>query len=393
MTRWFLAICTLLGAAAMASEVPHIIDRDGPTQGTVSLELDERWRVGGEDGEVIFGRIIDVGRHRDGCIYVLDNQLCQVVVVAPTGEVLRTLSREGDGPGELRQPMALAFLPDDVLGVGMGYPGRMVTMGLDGTPMSTLYPIGEPAEGNVGLLMNLQYAGDVLVACGGRMVFQGQGDSHVDRFLSVSDAGVEHSRRILERVTPIDPTGVEFVEADDYYIDRSWALSADGHVFAPMARGRYEISEFDADGELVRVFGRVEEPRRRSQAEMDDVTPLINVGLEGQRRWTIAETDPSVTRIMCNPDDQTIWVLTPRGNHDQPDGILEAWDVFDREGQYVRRVTIPLGHEIRDGACHLVGGGQLVVVRGTGSSFDGEDAEVEDDLEIEPLEVICYAIR
>ena len=43
--------------------------------------------------------------------------------------------------------MALVFLPGDLLGVGMGYPGKMVTMTLDGVPRGTRYPIGEPAEG------------------------------------------------------------------------------------------------------------------------------------------------------------------------------------------------------------------------------------------------------
>ena len=41
----------------------------------------------------------------------------QVVVISAEGEYLRTLSRQGDGPGELRQPTGLVFLADDVLGV------------------------------------------------------------------------------------------------------------------------------------------------------------------------------------------------------------------------------------------------------------------------------------
>jgi hypothetical protein len=91
---------------------------------------------------------------------------------------------------------------------------------------------------------------------------------------------------------------------------------------------------------------------------------------------------------MVHPDDGTIWVLTPHGHEDQPAGILETWDVFAPDGEYLRQVPIPLGHEMHEGTCNLVGGGRLVVVRGTGSAFDaGRD---DGATEIEPLEVICY---
>jgi len=390
-----IAIAVLLIPMMTLATVPAVpgrhIDDDGPAQGVRPLELRELWRVGGEDGDLIFGRIVDVERHDDGCVYVLDNQLCQVVVISPDGRHLRDLSRSGEGPGELRQPMGLVFLPDGVLGVGMGYPGKVVTMTLDGVPLATHYPIGEPADGNVGIMINVQYVDGVLVASGGRIVFQGPTDSHTDRFLSVSVGGLDTFERVLERATPIDPTGREYDEADDYYIDRSWALGPEGRIYAPLSRDRYEVSVVDASGELLQVFGREERPRRRTADEKDEVGPLINVSNEEDRSyWTIADHDESVSRILYNHDDDTIWVLTPNGTNDQPDGILESWDVFGTGGEYLRQVPIPLGHEMNDGTCYLVGGGRLVVVKGTGSSFHGTDV---DDEELEALEVICYEMQ
>ncbi len=75
--------------------IPRILDNDGPSQGVVPLDLVELWRAGGEDEDVIFGRIVDLKRHANGNVYVLDNQLCQVVVFSPDGEHLEDLSREG----------------------------------------------------------------------------------------------------------------------------------------------------------------------------------------------------------------------------------------------------------------------------------------------------------
>lgn len=385
-----LFLCSALGLAD-AADVPRTIDDDGPVQGVQPLDLRELWRVGGEDEDVIFGRITDLKMHPDGSVYVLDNQLCHVVVISADGEHLRDISREGDGPGELRQPMGLVFLEDDVLGVGMGFPAKLVTLRLDGTPIDTHYPVGAPAEGNVAVMISLKYVDGVLGASGGSIAFVGGGDSYTDRFLSVGDASLGEFHRILETTTPFDPTGYNFVEADNYYIDGSWALGSGGRIYAPMKRDAYEISEFDTAGKLVRVFGRRYKPRKRTSAEKGRISPLIDPGTPVNTDWTIADHDPCVTRIMVNPDDDTIWVLTPHGHEDQPEGILETWDVFSPEGEYLRQATIPLGHEMNEGTCYLVGNGRMVVVRGTGSAFNAR--EDDGETEVEPLEVICYEMR
>ncbi len=390
----FMTFLPFLGLAD-ENTVPRLIDNDGPSLEVKTLVLKELWRVGGEDEDVIFGRITDVKRHPNGEVYILDNQMCQVVVISGEGEHLRDLSRQGDGPGEIRQPMGLVFLPDDVLGIGMGFPGKMVTLKLDGTPIDSRYPIGEPVEGNVGVMISIQGVDGILVASGGRLAFANEGESHTMRFLSVTDYQAENFNRIVEKTTPLDPTGHRFVEADAYYIDRSWALGPQGKIYAPMKRGAYEISVFDKTGKLLCEFGRKNKPRKRTQDDKDDVGPLINVaGRPETRDWDIADHDECVSRILYNHDQNTVWVLTPHGTSDQPEGILETWDVFGTDGHYLQQVTIPLGNEMNDGTCFLVGGNKLVVVKGTSSSFDGDNPEdEEEETEVEPLEVICYEMR
>ena len=71
-----------------------------PPGGIESLALRELWRAGGLDEDVIFGEIEQIVAGPEGNLYVLDSQLCQVMVFGPEGEFLRTLSREGEGPGE-----------------------------------------------------------------------------------------------------------------------------------------------------------------------------------------------------------------------------------------------------------------------------------------------------
>lgn len=388
-----LFLSPLLGLAG-ETEIPRLINNSGPTHGVQPLALKELWRSGGEDEDVIFGRIVDVTMDKDGNIYVLDNQLCQVVVFSKEGEHLGNLSREGDGPGELRQPMGLAFLADDVLAVGMGFPGKLVALQLDGTPLNTYYPIGEPADGNVGIMLGIQSVNGVLVASGGRINLGDPEQAHTDRFLSVTDPRCSQMHHILEGATPLDLTGQRYVEATDYYPDFRWALDRQGLIYAATERDSYEISVFDTTGKLLRVFGRTYQPRKRTQDDKDQVRPLINLNGDATRgEMVIEDHDECIRRVLFNHDDETLWVLTPHGTEEQPEDILENWDVFGTDGEYLRQVPIPLGHDMNEGASYLVGGGKLLVVKGTASAFDAGD-DSEDNLEeVEPLEVICYQIR
>jgi hypothetical protein len=375
--------------------IPREIHNAEPSQGTQTFDLRELWRVGGEDEEVIFGRIVDLAKGPDGNFYVLDNQLCQVMVFSPEGEHLRDLSREGEGPGELSQPMGLVFFSDDLLGVGIGYPGKVITLGLDGTPGESYYPIGAPSDGNIGIMTGVQYLDGVLVACGGRIVFGNTGVGHTDRFLAVCDAECTTSRHIVEKETPLDITGQKYEEAPDYFVESRWALGPQGRVYAAEKRDSYEISVYDNTGNLMQVFGRQYKARKRTRADKEEVSPIINVNSNPNLEVAAEDYDECISRMMFNHDDKTLWVQTPHGENEQPDGILEAWDVFSFDGDYLQQVLIPLGNEMNDGTLYLVGGGQLVVVKGTATSFNS-NAESEDNFEeteVEPLEVICYEIR
>jgi hypothetical protein len=392
-------LCLLIVAASATAEVPRLMDTDGPAEGVVRLELEELWRVGGEDEDVLFGRIVNLTGGPDGNVYILDNQLCQVTVISPEGEFVTTLGREGDGPGEVRQAIGLAVMDDGMVAIASGFPGKAVRLHADGTPADTVYPIGVPADGHVGVMISLQWADGVLAGSGARLVMDpsGQTENYADRFLAVCTGDCAEPVRILRKKTPLDPTAQKYVERDDYYIDRRWVMGSGALIYAPMERDAYEISVFDRTGELQRVFGRTYEQRERTQEDKEAVAPLINVS--GRFAETVAEDrDECVARLMYDFDDDSVWSLSAHGANEPEDGeVLESWDVFSADGEYLRQVQVPRGEEIVNGASFLVGGGRLVVLRGVSSSFDSEDEDEEtedpEEIEVEPLEVICYRFR
>jgi hypothetical protein len=394
MLAFITSLLIILPVSSLAGQdsVPHLISDDPSVPGLQTLALEEMWRAGGEDDEVFFGRIVEVKRGPDGSIYILDNQICQVMVFSAEGEHLRDLSRQGDGPGELRQPMGLIFPTDETVGVGMGFPGKLVTMKLDGTPVQSFFPIGAPADGNIGVMIGIQYRDGFMVASGGSLVFGGPDESHTKRFLSVCNADCSERQNILEKPVPLDPNGQRYVESRHYYPDFRWILGPSGLVYAADQRDAYEISVYDKTGSLVKVFGRKFKARKRTGEDKEEVRPLIDVTGNPDIDITAEDHDECISRVLFNDDDQTFWVQSPHSEEGHSEDILEAWDVFSLDGKYLKQVGIPLGNEMEDGACYLVGDNQLIIVKGSNSPFRGDDEE-EEDLEIEPLEVICYAIR
>lgn len=64
------------------------------------------------DAEYLFGRIGSIGVGPDGTVYVLDRQAPDLRAYDADGGYLTTMGEQGEGPGELSSPGALAVLSD-----------------------------------------------------------------------------------------------------------------------------------------------------------------------------------------------------------------------------------------------------------------------------------------
>jgi len=383
-----LWIVVAVGSAS-AGEPERVTNPAQPAHGVERMALEELWRAGGPDERIIFGVIADITADAEGNVYVLDNQLCQVMVFSPRGEHLRDLSRQGEGPGEIQQPTDLVFLPEATLGIVMGYPGRIVRIQLDGTPVENLHPMGDPAEGGFAILRQAQFSNNTLVALGSALSFGADGTGSNHRFLAVTDVEGTTSARIVEKTTPMQLAARKYVEADEYFILSRWALAPNGHIYAALDRNRYQITELTTTGEPVRLIERDYEPRKRSQDEKDRVGSDMHVAVDGesiQFDRIVEDHDECILELKAMSDG-SLWVLPPQGRYDQPEEIFETWDLFDSNGTFVKQVAIPLGREIPEGTSFLVGHSLLVMVKGLNAG-----SSTEEDTAAEPLEVICYRI-
>ena len=408
---WALAALLPIGSSAEAGQqvlhdgVPHVVNEGEPSGGHETIVPVELWRAGGEDEEVLLGAPSKAIADAEGNVYVLDSQLNQVLVFGPEGEFLRTLSREGDGPGEIQNGADLIFMPDGQLGVLQAFPGKIVRFDRDDIPGSLFSPGGKPTAGGLGNLQDGAYRGGNLVLCGSEISQRDEGFLMTQYLASFAPEGEELARYLAKSHQP-DFSKPTYYEKERYFVNQGrWALGPDGSVYTADQRADYAIKVFDQAGDLQRVVERADyRPRKRSQADRDEIGEGMIMIANGRRLeidMRIEDDSPCISGMRVT-DDGSLWVISSHGENEQPEGVILTYDVFDPEGNYQRQVSLRCEGDGRDDGLFWLTDDTLLVVRGMndavrstfgGSGNDAENADTaEDDEEPTLLELICYRL-
>ncbi|MBC8366414.1 hypothetical protein H8E52_03295, partial [bacterium] len=236
-----------------------------------TVELEELWRIGGDtdDEDEFFGLIAAINADDEGNIYVLDLQLAEVKVYDSDGIYLRSLGREGEGPGEFRFPSGMFFLPDGNLGVVQTAPGRIAGLTLEGDPLSD-YPIPSREDGSTTILRTGRGVGDNLyLMLQFNQFLQDEGKFHQTVQLVRADVEGNILAEFTSSKNTLDFANAVFAEKDwDNFVNR-WDLGADGQVIVAETYGEYEVSVWNNQGEKEMLIKRDIEHRKRSSAEVE----------------------------------------------------------------------------------------------------------------------------
>ena len=102
LTIRILSFATVL-LAASTTAAPPAIAQDRP----LSPEFAEVYRAGGATAPdwAQFSTPTGLAFDGSGNLYILDPQLFQVAIIDPSGELVRTVGRQGGGPGEFNTPI------------------------------------------------------------------------------------------------------------------------------------------------------------------------------------------------------------------------------------------------------------------------------------------------
>ncbi|MBN1425879.1 hypothetical protein JXA88_15120 [Candidatus Fermentibacteria bacterium] len=401
-----LLLALVFGPVSAANQVvvdgvPHVKNPASPAAGTEVLELEELWRAGGEDEDVVFGLITQVLVDEANSVYLLDTQLSQVEVFSADGEHLQTLSRQGEGPGETNSPVDMLFLPDTSIGLVQAFPGKIVKIRPDGTPTGSISVGGnDPAQGGFVLLIDALQRGGNLVLSGTRISMdQAQGTQTRTNFLSSFDMGGTEKVKYLEKAVQWDFKNLKITEEEQHFVHfRRWTMGPDGRIYAAPHRNRYAIEVYAPEGTLERVIERAYTSLNRTEADM----ARINAIADSQKKqipvpvdMQLCDTEPDIGRLHI-ADDGTLWVQTSQGNRNQPTGIITTFDVFDPAGVFVKQVQVKCpGNGEKDGV--IFGrNGRMICIKGfleAAMALQGGGGADEAGEEPEPMEVICYKAK
>jgi len=372
----------------------RILNPSTPTEPLTSLKLKELWRISGdEEDEFLFGVLTQIASDVEGNIYLLDAQLNQVMVFSPEGEYLRSIGREGEGPGEFRRPSDMFITPDGTVAVMQRMPGKVILLTTDGEPAGNL-AVPQPDDGGMQMFSGGAPAGDHVVILANRFARKEASFETISTLVAIDKDGNQTAAYAEERDSR-DFANLVLDEKKMMLGALVWNASNDGRVYTSENFDTYDINVWNADGTLDRVIEREYTPRERSEEEIKLFTPVVRIR-RGNRMQSpevkASKTDRNVQQIFPR-DDGTIWVLSSRGVFDTPDGVIATVDVFDKAGKFVRQITFEgEGDYIKDGI-HVVGD-RLYVVTGLRSARRamfgvGDDSE-DDDSGAEPMGVICY---
>jgi hypothetical protein len=375
----------------------HVMNPAEPMNKAVTLTPEKLWRIGGDtdNEDEFFGLITQALIDKDGNIYLLDSQLSEIKVFDAKGQYLRSIGREGEGPGEFRAAANMCFLPDGNIGVVQLAPGRIVMLSPDGEPAGE-HPLPTAEDGGAIFLLRAGSTGKYMVLAYMKNKFA-EGVFDQSRILGCIDEDGKEAVRLYEETRTIDFANPVIDEVVWDTFDRRWTVGPDGRVFAVTTHSDYQVRVWNTDGTPDRVIEREYKRLPRTAEDKEFVRGIYEAFTRQVPNATVKIDDNWTDIQSIHPrDDGTLWVLTSRGGVDVPDGTLGVFDVFDKQGRFLTQVTLKGEGDPQDDGYFFVGDRLFVVTdflqAAVAAQGGGNEATQGDEEEPEPMAVICYRL-
>lgn len=320
----------------------------------VRCDLKEVMHVGGPDADEpaqFYEKIgtVEIDADGQGNVYVLDSGNCRVQVFGSNGDYVRTVGREGGGPGEFKLPRHLDVNKAGMLAVYDMGQNRISLFDAEGTL------VRDQITG--GMLEGIALAED------GSMILMFEPSRGIE--LEAYDSSGELSWKIG---TPVEETDAMIMKFGQATIAPKVDVNSDGSVLR-IPEGEYKVlrvkngkeegawsrpfdrvdfempgkKDDDEEGEPQMVFIEVEESSGHDGSERN-----VTVGGGDHDEMTFNMDDlkkfmPEFTNdlrgIMVWPDGR-VWVPTA-----ETDGDRTVVDEWSATGEYTRKLSLPDRYE------------------------------------------------
>ncbi|HEX2209719.1 MAG TPA: 6-bladed beta-propeller [Longimicrobium sp.] len=271
-----------------------------------------------------------------GRLYVLDAQASQVRVFGPDGRHVRSFGGQGAGPGEFKQPMGMTFAPDGGLWVVDPGNGRFAVFDTAGALRTTvrrasghfMYPWPGRFD-RQGRLWDVAIGPDGIAGAPALLrVDPASGAGAPVHLPSYAPAQFSTSRGSVSIAAPVPFTP-----------ELAWALDADGRVWSGVT-DRYRLRLHEPAGDTLRIVERAASPVEIAASERDSVPAQLKWFTDQGGRIDLSRLPKHKPAFVSIRTDDRGWLwVRPSLPASEPDA---AFDVFDPEGRYQGRVSLPV---------------------------------------------------
>ncbi|MCB1184763.1 6-bladed beta-propeller [bacterium] len=380
------------GSTATADGATVVTNPESPAYGSARQEMRQLWRRGGDEDEIFFGTIAEFLHDDAGNIYLLDGQLSEIHVFDPAGELVDTIGRQGEGPGEFQNGADMFWAPNGEIGVVQAWPGKIVMLTPQGDPGTTFKLPFRDGGGWQSVTRGARHGDNVLLS-GTAWTREGETNLQFTYLKSYDMAGNE-TAGFAENRAEVSFGNYQFDEKTYTDFQRRWAVAPDGRVAAALDFDAYRIHVWNADGSLDRI---IERPGFAPVARTGEEKARFQAMYESFTRWNrgstfkVSDTHQTVNQIFFR-NDGTLWVQNAGGRYRAPDGVFTSFDVYDQVGRFVQTVTLVADADAVEDGLFFAGDRAYVVTdlfNALMARFGGgeEDAAAT---EAEPVTVVAF---
>ncbi|MGB2906931.1 MAG: 6-bladed beta-propeller [Candidatus Aminicenantaceae bacterium] len=294
------------------------------------LELEEVLSIQGSETEEeqMFQDIRTLDVDSEGNIYILDEGAADIKVFNGAGKHVRTIGRQGQGPGEFAFPIMVLVTPQAELLVHDMNQRALKILDFEGNFLR-----------QISIADMFQFTGPRFMP-GGRMV-----GSHLVPAqeplaeLKLFDGELEPLLTIVS--LPVEPPPVLHYFAGNSMTGLRWNLNNRGVVvWGDFLESEYALHVHDAQGNLLRTIEREYDVIRITEADKEPLLRKMFGDNPPPPQWDIRIPDryPPFSGLSCD-DSGRIYVKTYTLDGQE---VGEAYDIFDAEGRYMAQVTLPV---------------------------------------------------
>ena len=346
----------------------RIVESHGP-----AWQADEKWTLGDtplveigaspNDPNEQFTTIRAVWELPDGTIAVGNMSHPPAIrVFDQDGSYIRTIGRDGDGPGEFRWIAEMWLVPPDTLIVYDVQQSRVTVVDVQGRVLgTTFFNPGADSPGLSPVILVGRFSDGTYVARPNAYLRSAEGRSG-RTMLAVERR--QDDGTVVDTIAVLPDVEFDTCEGGRHcrpVFGKRAAFLAHGTSYYSGMGDEYSIDEYDVSGTLVRRIRRRAAPSRVTQEMRDqyienEVSRLYPSRASQIRRrleeTPVAETLPAFDRLFILDQAGNLWVK----DYPNPGDTVASFSVFDGEGRFLGDVTMPLNfrpHAI--GLNHVIG--------------------------------------